>query len=231
MRVERTETKYLVTPVEYGDLMITLPKLLDPDPHNGGFGYRVKSLYFDSFDDRDFYDKVDGLENRKKIRLRIYGNLEERVKLEIKIKENMFQAKDSMWIKREDAIRLQECDFACLDNYDDPLAEKLRRIMTWNNYRPVVLVDYLRKAFTGEVNNTRITLDSEIRSTELELDLFASPEWLVPIQMGHFAVLEIKSTGELPKYVKKYIEGYGRSSRAVSKYRESRWLMEELNVI
>ena len=32
----------------------------------------VRSLYFDSLEDSDYYDKLDGVMNRKKIRLRIY---------------------------------------------------------------------------------------------------------------------------------------------------------------
>ena len=54
MRVERTETKYMITPSEYGQLISILPKLLVADSNNGGFGYHVKSLYFDSFENSDF---------------------------------------------------------------------------------------------------------------------------------------------------------------------------------
>lgn len=231
MRVERTETKYMLTIDTYGHLIDKIPKLLEPDGYNGAFGYKVTSLYFDSIFNKDFYDKVDGVEDRKKIRLRFYNESYDKIKLELKTKRNTFQAKESMWISKEDAVKLQECDYSCLDNYSNSIAEKIRHIMCTRDYRPVVKIEYLRKAFIGEVNATRVTFDSELKASETCLDLFASSEELERLPDQYYAILEVKSTGELPQYIKKQLIGLSESSRAVSKYRESRWLFEELNII
>lgn len=231
MRVERTETKYMLSIHEYGKLIDLIPQLLEEDDHNGDYGYRIMSLYFDSIVNMDYYAKVDGIEDRKKIRLRFYGDDHDKIKLEMKIKNNTFQAKESIWIDKEDAVRLQACDYACLDKYKDPIADKIRHIMATGGYRPVVRIEYLRKAFMAAVSATRITFDSEIRVSETSLGLFDSRNELDLIPSQFYAILEVKNTGELPQYIKKQLRGFTESSRAVSKYKEARWLFEELNVI
>ena len=40
---------------------------------NRGTGYPIRSLYFDTPEDRDFHEKEDGIELRRKLRLRCYA--------------------------------------------------------------------------------------------------------------------------------------------------------------
>ena len=61
------------------------------DPHNHGLGYPLRSLYFDSLDDRDFEEKENGIELRRKIRLRNYGASSSFAMLEMKQKEGPLQ--------------------------------------------------------------------------------------------------------------------------------------------
>ena len=68
--VFRAEKKYILNVMEMARAEGYLDSLLLPDPHNGRYGYVVRSLYFDTVADKDFFDKKDGLETRKKIRLR-----------------------------------------------------------------------------------------------------------------------------------------------------------------
>ena len=70
--VLREEVKYLLNLDEYSKKRAYLKKILIPDEHNNQQGYLVRSLYFDTFDDRDFYEKEMGIELRRKIRLRVY---------------------------------------------------------------------------------------------------------------------------------------------------------------
>ena len=44
--------------------------------------------------------------------------------------------------------------------------------MALNLYRPAVIIEYDRLAFTYDLFSTRITLDSNVRSSELVLDLY-----------------------------------------------------------
>ena len=82
--VSRKELKYSLHPAEAARLKRRLSFVMQGDPHNGTTGYRVRSLYFDTIFDGDFEDKVNGLEKRQKVRLRIYNTDAEVIKLELK---------------------------------------------------------------------------------------------------------------------------------------------------
>ena len=95
-QVLRQEKKYLLNNIDYYMITGTLEKILTPDTHNKGQGYRVRSLYFDTLDDKDYAEKIMGIELRKKIRLRVYNPTDEFAYLEIKQKEGMYQKKRSL---------------------------------------------------------------------------------------------------------------------------------------
>lgn len=61
------------------------------DSHSQGDGYEIRSLYFDSIDDRDYQEKEDGIELRRKIRLRNYGSNSMFAMLEMKQKQGQLQ--------------------------------------------------------------------------------------------------------------------------------------------
>ena len=65
--VLREEKKYLITLENYVSNCHFFKQVLHEDVHNGVNGYRVRSLYFDTIFDDDFYNKIDGLQVRRKI--------------------------------------------------------------------------------------------------------------------------------------------------------------------
>src|SRR3990167_10614441 len=71
----RFEFKYLIKPQAAGFIEQELKRFgmeLDGPSALLGDGYYVTSLYFDSYDFKDYQDKCGGLRKRKKIRARIY---------------------------------------------------------------------------------------------------------------------------------------------------------------
>ena len=70
-----------------------LAQVMIEDPHNGAEGYCVRSLYFDTLRDTDYEEKLDGLELRRKIRLRIYAPGDSFAMLEMKQKQGSRQKK------------------------------------------------------------------------------------------------------------------------------------------
>lgn len=66
--VLRQEKKYLMTYGQFRSLDGILSSLLHVDENGGKNGYMVRSLYFDTLQERDYYEKEDGLEIRRKIR-------------------------------------------------------------------------------------------------------------------------------------------------------------------
>lgn len=61
-RVFREEKKYLISLPEALQACHRLAQVMHQDPHNGISGYPVRSLYFDTLDDRDFHEKAAGVE-------------------------------------------------------------------------------------------------------------------------------------------------------------------------
>ena len=57
--VVRQEKKYLITQSQRIQLQHQFSILIKSDPHNESNGYRVRSLYFDTLNDRDFQEKED----------------------------------------------------------------------------------------------------------------------------------------------------------------------------
>ena len=56
VEVLRQEKKYLLPLPEARRLSGRLQAVMLQDSHNGPRGYRIRSLYFDTLDDRDFAD-------------------------------------------------------------------------------------------------------------------------------------------------------------------------------
>ena len=104
--VLRQEKKYLLNIIEGEKIRGRLEQAMMKDAHNGSRGYRIRSLYFDTLDDSDFYDKIEGIELRRKLRLRIYSPESDFAMLEMKQKEGSYQRKRSLRVSREDAQKL-----------------------------------------------------------------------------------------------------------------------------
>jgi len=105
-RVFREEKKYLISLPEALQACHRLAQVMHEDPHNGISGYPVRSLYFDTLDDRDFREKAAGVELRRKLRLRCYDPAADFAMLEMKQKQGASQLKRSLRVTREDAQAL-----------------------------------------------------------------------------------------------------------------------------
>ena len=70
LKTFRHEFKYNIPYEESLNLRSKFNELLRIDRSYNG--YMIRSLYFDSIDDNDYYDKIGGECVRKKIRLKIY---------------------------------------------------------------------------------------------------------------------------------------------------------------
>lgn len=227
-QVLRQEHKYLLSLWESRACIDRLRRVMAQDSHNGEQGYLVRSLYFDTLDDQDFFDKQNGLDARKKLRLRIYDPQQDFAMLEMKQKQGDEQKKRSLRVKAQDARLLCDGNYSPLLQYADAFAVECYAVMTTACYQPKAVVQYHRFAFVGQESKVRITLDSEIRATESATDLFSSTLAMNPVFHGGQAVLEVKYSGFLPSYLKELVSFADRSKLAVSKYCLSRSLSQWL---
>lgn len=216
--VLRQEKKYLMNAVDLQKLSGRLESVLIQDPHNGPQGYSIRSLYFDTLEDGDYYDKIDGLELRRKIRLRVYQPSDLFAKLEMKQKQGSYQKKRSLRVSRQDAQQLSRGRYDCLLTYEDPFAIECYGLLQRRCYRPKTIVEYRRKAFIARENQIRITLDHQIRATETGFDLFDTGLNLYPVLDPLQGVLEVKYNGFLLSYIKNLVQAANRSELSVSKY-------------
>lgn len=218
--VSRTENKYLLSYSEGASLRNKLDRLLQKDRYSDNFrGYMVRSIYFDSLDNHDLQTKIAGTEIRRKVRIRIYDPKSDSCKLELKQKIGDAQHKISIQITKEHAVDLINGRYEVLRSYfnQSENAIKIYSIMVMGCYRPVVLIEYDRIAYTHPVNNTRITFDFKIRSTESFYDITAiKPPY--SHMVNDMVILEVKYNGKLLDYISKVLQPYHLNRLSVSKY-------------
>ncbi len=216
--VLRQEYKYLISQHEFIKYRHTFSTLLKNDIHNSTDGYMVRSLYFDTQNDKDFWEKEDGLETRKKIRLRIYNCDSGFAVLEMKQKQGTEQKKRSLQILKDDAIKMTHGNYTPLLGYKNPFAAECFALMSMEGYRPKAIVQYNRFAFIANENKIRITFDNRIEATESSFDIFSEKLNLYPVLSPFCVVLEVKYNGFLLSYIRDTINICNRSSLSVSKY-------------
>ncbi len=216
--VLRQEKKYLLNIIEGEKIRGRLEQVMMKDAHNGSRGYRIRSLYFDTLDDSDFYDKIEGIELRRKLRLRIYSPESDFAMLEMKQKEGSYQRKRSLRVSREDAQKLIKGEFSALLHYEDPFAAECFGLFSARGYRAKAIVEYRRRAYIARENKIRVTFDSEITAAESCLDLFSPQLSLNPAMEPFNSVLEVKYNGFLLSYIKELLAMADRSELSVSKY-------------
>ena len=216
--VLREEKKFLVSIEEFIRKSHYLEQLLMQDPHNGTHGYRIRSLYFDTPFDEDYFEKVNGIECRRKIRLRIYDPTADFAMLEMKQKQGQNQKKRSLRVTRAEAEDLIQGNYSTLLSYEEPFAAEVYGLMQRKCYRPKTIVEYKRKAFIAKENKIRITFDNQIVSTESSFALFEPKLNMNPVLDPYDVVMEVKFNGFLLSYIKEMINSIDKSELSVSKY-------------
>jgi len=215
LKTFRHENKYRIDKVTMYNIRDKLSNLLQIDRNIEG--YTVRSLYFDSVNDIDYYEKLEGAYNRKKIRLRIYDDNFEFIKLELKSKFDNHQLKKSLVIDKKTAIYLINGYYEILLSLNNKYATEIYYIMRSNCYRPKCIIEYDRIAFTSH-NNTRITLDFNIRSSNDVLNFFSNSVNFVNLVSYNEVVLEIKFDRFLEPYIATVLKGSVNMQESVSKY-------------
>lgn len=231
MEMSRLEYKYLV-PIE---LLPTLRHLILPYVEldyyasiTGIGNYTVRSVYFDTPDLKYFFDKIEGLEIRKKVRVRVYNRLNESSLFFLEIKRK--KQNTIMKSRAKYNVKYLPELFGANENNN----EIFKSIGSEDNYlkfktfyyhiykdvlHPVVLVCYEREAYFHKFNKTlRITMDLNLRSSLTnQLDQLYHEDKNVNCLYNKF-ILEIKFFGGLPIWLNNIIASLQLKRQAVSKY-------------
>ena len=215
----RHEFKFLISRADAELLKLRLPHIMQRDPHAGETGrYTIRSLYFDDADASAYYEKVDGIDNRTKYRIRFYNYDSSVIKLEKKEKLGNLTRKTAQTITKNDARALEySLSRGCPDT-PDGLTEELRLACNGRNLRPRVLVDYDRTPFLCHAGNTRITIDENLRTRPYIAHLFASPRAMTPVLDPDQVILEVKFDDFLPGYLADALADIPKVNMAISKF-------------
>ena len=212
----RHEYKYIISKASAELLKLRLKCMMTPDPYAGENGqYTIRSLYFDDLHYSAFSEKMDGLSDREKYRLRCYNYSTGLVKLERKEKHGDLTRKLSQSLTEQQVKQLQALDFGDLTVSQGALLDDFRKGIA-RGLRPAVLVDYDRTPFVCNAGQTRITLDENIRTKPYDADLWAANTAMVPVLEPDEVVLEVKFNDFLPGYLG--LEDIPKIHLAVSKY-------------
>ncbi len=215
----RHEYKFLISRQAADLLKRRLPYVMQRDPHAGPTGqYTIRSLYFDDQRYAAFHEKVSGVDNRTKFRIRCYNYSDGFFKLEKKEKKGHLTRKTAQTITAADVRSLQHNPRQRTPDHPEGLTEELRLLCTNRGARPLVLVDYDRTPFVCPRGNTRITLDENLRTIPYRGDIFAPGHPAVPVMDGDQVILEVKFDDFLPGYLSQCLSDIPKAPMAVSKF-------------
>lgn len=215
----RHEYKYQITQQQLSILKEQLPDLLQPDPHVGQKGYyQIRSLYFDDFRNTYFYENENGTEPREKFRIRIYNGSSERIRLELKRKEQGMVHKRSCPISKEITDRLIRGETLPWQEDMDPLLRKFCILQETKLLAPKVIVEYDRFPYIYPDGNVRITLDLNIGTSTRFDDFFANDISTRPIMPVGSHLLEAKFDQLLPDFIYNTLQKQHLKRVTYSKY-------------
>lgn len=226
----RHELKYQISQQQYYVLRQRLSRLLERDEHaihNGE--YHIRSLYFDDIHNSALHDKLGGISNRQKYRIRIYNFSDKVIHFEKKIKRQEFIAKQKEPLSRQLYEDILNGDYERLQQENRPLLQEIYHLSTHKLLRPKVIVDYIREPFVCSNGNVRITFDKSLRSGQNSLDLFNRHLPTVPVLDHNNIIMEVKYDEYLPERIRSALQLDGLIWQAASKYVLCRkWLKQNM---
>ena len=214
----RHELKFLISESEEKALQERWKPIISYDKHAGPTGYTIRSLYFDDYYEAALYDKLAGVNERQKYRIRIYDGRDDVIRLERKEKVGQYINKTGA------SLTLRELESLFCGNTSEFLSrsEKLCQdfyleIVT-NGLHPVVLVDYERVPFVFPYGDVRVTFDEHVRAGAWAGDLFDMDTPAYEVLPPGTCILEVKFTEYLPDVVRDLLPTADAARVAASKY-------------
>jgi hypothetical protein len=226
-RFNRYELKYVVPAPKYQLLQEDLLKFMIPDPHGDQDGfYRIVSLYYDSPDLHFYRSKIEGLNFRRKLRIRIYpGSSVRSVStgfVEIRQRINRSVQKRRVFLPLDQASALCRGDFdpAELDNpVDKATTSEVLYLVRALHLKPKCVVSYRRQALLGGrlAPGMRVTLDQQLRQRihSLRVNEVARNHYFLPPDQ---LVMEVKINERIPIWMTSLIAQHECQLQRFSKY-------------
>ena len=187
------------------------------DSHAVNGQYKIRSLYFDNSADKALLEKINGVNQREKFRIRYYNEDTSLIHLEKKSKCSGLGSKQKADLTVQEAQAIVDGDCRWMRTSERDLVQELYAKMTTQGLRPKTIVDYVREPFVYAPGNVRITLDYDIRTGLYSTDFLNPACVTIPVR-GNPIILEVKWDAFLPAVIRDAIQLEGRRTSAFSKY-------------
>ena len=229
-RFNRYEIKYLMDESNLPELREKLKERMLADSHQLVHGpARITSLYYDTRDLRCYWEKIEGLRFRRKLRIRVYGPPES-VTDETKVFVEIKQRVNRVTQKRRIPLSYKEARILCDERTDpdnpDVRPEFVNEVLTLTqalDLQPTAITSYQREAYVGVDADTgvRITLDHRVRGRNRDFYLGtkgATNHFIIP---PHIAVVELKANERVPAWFTDLAAELNLNTVRISKYCQS----------
>lgn len=226
---DRQEFKFLL-PAEQSEAFRNFIAERIPVDRGAEGGYPVLSTYYDTADRHSYWQKMWGVANRRRVRARVYGAANGQIPpaafIEIKHKQ------DANGVKRRASLPLEELEELAQgripyslkeperSSADRNLVEELKDLIIGEGARPVVQVRYDRMAYDyGNDGTIRITFDSDLLCRFSLKPLTADDrDFSLQIMSEKMTVIEVKTIGPVPIWLREVTGKFHLSAQSVSKY-------------
>ena len=214
--MQRHEEKYIIDYRQYGLLLSRVRQVLQPDVHAINGAYLITSLYYDDPLNSALYEKLDGLSDHSKFRVRTYNCSDSVIRLERKDKHGIMTHKEAASITKEQLLALKgtatDLSLFAGDGYD------LAAQMKTGNQHGKIIVRYRRDAYYHPATDLRVTFDTDLQVLGPNpAGLFDQNVRGVPVLDKNSVIMEIKYTDHPPAFVRTLLNATCKQL-SVSKY-------------
>ena len=226
--IDRFEMKFVITREQRDSLMPELmPRLKADENAMEDAYYPIVSLYYDTPDRDCYFEKIQSVPSRRKMRVRVYGSLDGHlpptVFVEIKHKCDGRGVKRRLRVPLDEALRISagEAQTVKLGTVDMRIVEEIHKLVKERNFVPCCAMRYDRQAYADRdpESDLRVTFDTGIAYRFDNLDPIPDDrrfdQFLLP---DGYSVMEVKVTGCVPYWITKMVGEHGCILQGHSKY-------------
>ncbi|NYI06853.1 polyphosphate polymerase domain-containing protein [Allostreptomyces psammosilenae] len=224
----RYEIKYLVDTTTATRIRDRLAERLDRDAHSPVGGYGVWSLYYDTPDLRFYWEKIEGLRFRRKLRVRHYGDrtaITDDTPVFVEIKQRVNRVTQKRRVQLPYLTARELCDGRALVEHSPAqraFVEEVVELICRLNLQPTAMTGYQREALVGRDADLglRVTFDRRVRGRDRDFHLGAEStnRFLIP---PHMTIMEVKANERVPYWLTDITASMNLQVVRVSKYCQS----------
>jgi hypothetical protein len=223
--------KFVITAAQRAALMAELDPILRPDANADETAYYpIVNLYYDNPERDCYWEKIRGIRNRRKLRVRVYGSLDGSLPptsfIEVKHKQEGRGVKRRVQMPYQEALRVGQGywpEGINLRETDKRTIQEIHDLLNRRKFAPVMVMRYDRRAYASSdpTSDLRITYDTGIAYRMRNLNPvpddrdFQPADYMYP---SDISVLEVKVTGSIPYRLSKLLPEAGCRLQSHSKY-------------